>query len=727
MIVFLLLCLSASGVKAQYKPYSPKVWHNGDTLQLPWSGGLDNPVISNIDLDFDGVQDLFIYEKSGNQKLTFLQKGQPGQSVWQYAPEYAAAFPDAVVKWMVLKDFSCDGQPDIFTGNSTGRILCYKNVSPPGGPLQFALFANPVKTRYPFFTDLSFTTTDLPAWEDIDGDGDLDFLTFGGISTTVEFHRNYAMENYGRCDTFDLRLEFDCWGYFSENQFNNNITLGISCKGKGGDAASGKTLHAGSTILAFDADGNGTKEVLIGDISYNNMVFLTNGGTLQDAQMTAKDTLFPAYDTSINLQVFPAAYFVDINNDGNRDLVVAPFPENASWNVGNVWYYENMATDASPVFAFQTDSLLNGQMIDVGSDANVAVLDENGDGLPDLLIGNFQEKSGNVQDRSTLTLYRNTGTAQQPEFELVDRDYLQLSTALGSQTSAVFPAVGDLDQDGDIDLIVGDMNGYIHVFINSGGAGNPVQFQLYAAQYNGIDVGAFAAPALADISGDGLPDLIVGKENGTISYFQNLGGMDGFSFSTVADDAFWGEVDVQPQCCTGYSTPHVFRETGDTTWHLWVGSEQGYIFQYSGVQVGSGQVFTKTDSLIPGVYKRGRIRVLRADLDDDGKDEMLTGTVAGGIHIYTPDQGSALQQSVSSYPPVRIYPNPGAGLVQWSGGPIQGLEEIQVIDIQGKIVKSFKGISGLNSIDISDLMPGMYSITFRYTHTLQSLLYMHKE
>lgn len=727
MILFLLLSVSAFGVQAQYMPYSPKVWHNGDTLQLPWSGGLDNPVISNIDLDFDGVQDLFIYEKSGNQKLTFLQKGQPGQSVWQYAPEYAVAFPDDLVKWMILKDFNCDGKEDIFTGNSTGRMVCYKNVSPSGGPLQFAVYANPIKTRYPFFTDLSFTTTDLPAWEDLDGDGDIDFLTFGGISTTVEFHRNYAMETYGRCDTFDMKLELDCWGYFSENQFNNNITLGISCKGKGGEAEPGKTLHSGSTIMAFDADGNGTKEVLIGDISYNNMVFLTNGGTLQDAQMTAKDTLFPAYDTPIDLQVFPAAYFVDVNNDGKRDLVAAPFPENASWNVGNVWYYENTNTDASPVFDFQTDSLLNGQMIDVGTDANVAVLDENGDGLFDLLIGNFQEKRSNSVDRSSLTLYRNTGTAQQPEFELADQDYLQLSTQIGAQTAAVFPTVGDIDQDGDMDLIIGDMNGFIHVFINAAGAGNPVQFQLYAAQYNGIDVGAFAAPSLADISGDGLPDLIVGKENGTLSYFQNAGGPDGFSFPAVADDVFWGEVDVQPQCCTGYSTPHVFRETGDTTWQLWVGSEQGYIFQYSGVQAGAGHVFSKTDSLISGVYKRGRIRVLRVDLNQDGRDELITGTVAGGVHLYTPDAGAALQGNISLDAPIRIFPNPGTGLVSWIGGSDMQLLRIQVMDAQGKVLLSMCPDTGANLIDIRDLSPGIYSITFIYTHTLQSFLYFQQE
>jgi len=700
-----LWCIAIFPASAQYIPYHPQVYERGDTLKLPWAGGLNNPVFSNIDLDLDGIPDLLIYEKAGKYVLPFLQKGAIGEQGWLYAPEYAQYFPQEQFNWLILKDFNCDGREDIFAGNSIGRIHCYKNTTPPGGPIQFTPFANPIKTRYPFFTDLSYTTTDLPAFEDVDGDGDLDFLTFGGISTTVEWHRNYAMENYNTCDTFDFRLEEDCWGQFSENQFNNNVTLGISCKGITGN---GKTMHAGSTILAFDGTGNGMKDLLIGDISYNTLVYLRNGGTPQAAYMTAKDTTFPSYSVPLNLQVFPAAYYVDINQDGKRDLVVAPFPENASWNVGNVWYYENTQTDASPVFDFRTDSLLNGEMIDVGTDANVSVFDENGDGLPDMLIGNFSYKSAGGNDYSALRLYHNTGTATMPVFTLADPDYLSLSSILGINIAAVFPAVADLDADGDIDLIIGDREGKIHVFKNSAGQGNPCVFTPFALNYNSIDVGSFSTPQLVDFDEDGLSDMIVGKENGTLSYFRNQGGSDGFFFPTQADDGFWGNVDVQEQCCTGYSVPCLFKDTLNT-WQLWVGSEQGYIYQYAGVNDLPGSVFTKTDSLIPGIYKRGRMRVLRADINADGVPEIFTGTEAGGVHLYKKDMNMQSLHPVHKYS-FKLYPNPGKGLLNWEGIPTNQSLSLRIYSITGQIVDSAELKPGTNTYRSSIISPGTYIV-----------------
>lgn len=709
-LIIILLCSYATNLNAQnWYYYNPPVLSGTDTLNLAWTGGLNNPIFSNIDLNFDGKQDLIVFEKAGKKILPFINQGNTGSTHWEYAPGYANSFPEEVATWILLKDFSCDGLPDLFIGNSTGRIKCYKNTSPIGGPLQFTLYANSLKTKYPFFTDLSYTITDLPALIDVDGDSDLDFLTFGGISTTVEWHRNYAMENYSRCDTFDFALESDCWGHFAENQFNNNVTLNISCKGITG---SPKTLHSGSTLLALDADGNGTKEVIIGDISYNTLVFLTNGGTPQQAFMTAKDTTFPAYSVPADVLVFPAAYFVDINNDSKRDLVVAPFPENASANVGNVWYYENTNTDAQPIFQFKTDSLLNNKMIDVGSEANVAVLDENGDGLMDILMGNYLTKLNSGTDKSELTLFRNIGTASNPVFTLSTNNYLNISGILGNTTAGIFPSTGDLDNDGDIDLVLGDMEGKIHFFLNSAGPGNPAVFSLHAQNYNNIDVGAFSTPQLVDLDEDGLLDLICGKENGTLSYFRNSGGSNGFSFPTIADDPFWGQVDVLQPCCTGYSVPHAFKIPGDTLWNLWVGSEQGYIFQYTGITTNSGAQFNLQDSIVPGVEKRGKIRVFLQDINQDGKPELFTGNLPGGCLIYT--QNTSNQTKVETEPnPLSIFPVPVINKLFWKieSGIIP--EEISVIDIQGRIIYNEKSNSTQGEINCVEFKSGIYFLETR--------------
>lgn len=705
LIIIILLYGSTTNINAQtWQYFNPPVLSGNDTLNLAWAGGLNNPVLSNIDLNFDGKQDLIIFEKAGKKILPFINQGNIGSTHWEYAPGYANAFPDESATWIILKDFSCDGLPDLFIGNSTGRIKCYKNTSPTGGPLQFTLYANSLKTKYPFFTDLSYTITDLPSLIDVDGDSDVDFLTFGGISTTVEWHRNYAMENYSRCDTFDFVMETDCWGHFAENQFNNNVTLNISCKGNTG---SPKTLHSGSTLLAFDADGNGTKEVIIGDISYNTLVYLTNGGTPQQALMTAKDTTFPAYSIPANVMVFPAAYFVDINNDTKKDLVVAPFPENASANVGNVWYYENTNTDAQPIFQFKTDSLLNNKMIDVGSEANVAVFDENGDGLMDILIGNYLTKLNSGTDRSQLTLFRNIGTPNNPAFTLGTSDYLTISGVLGNTIAGIFPATGDLDNDGDVDLVLGDMEGKIHIFLNSAGVGNPAIFSLHAQNYNNIDIGAFCTPQLVDLDEDGLLDLICGKENGTLSYFRNTGGPNGFSFPSIADNSFWGQVDVLQPCCTGYSVPHAFKIPGDTLWNLWVGSEQGYIFQYTGINTNTGIQFNLQDSIIPGVEKRGKIRVFLQDINQDGKAELFTGNLPGGCLIYTQNGNTSTIEN-TEINPLRIYPVPVLNTIYWEIQSATIPELLSLIDLNGKSIYRETPGAFQGEINCASLPNGIY-------------------
>ena len=66
--------------------------------------------------------------------------------------------------------------------------------------------------------------------------------------------------------------------------------------------------------------------LVLGDISYNTLTLLMNGGTAPNlnSAMISQDNAFPSNTTSVNQSVFPAGYHVDIDNDGKRDLVVSP-------------------------------------------------------------------------------------------------------------------------------------------------------------------------------------------------------------------------------------------------------------------------------------------------------------------------------------------------------------------------------------------------------------------
>ena len=176
-------------------------------------------------------------------------------------------------------------------------------------------------------TNLYVSSVDLPAIVDVDNDGDLDILTFIISGSTVEYHRNRSIENYGTCDSLEFNRADICWGKFSENPLDNGLTLGISCKPSNTimyPEPSNSARHAGSTLLAFDGDGDGDKELVLGDLTFNNMVYVQNGGTPNVAFMTSYDTLFPSNSVPIDIMIFPAAFHVDVNNDGLKDLLVAP-------------------------------------------------------------------------------------------------------------------------------------------------------------------------------------------------------------------------------------------------------------------------------------------------------------------------------------------------------------------------------------------------------------------
>ena len=61
-----------------------------------------------------------------------------------------------------------------------------------------------------------------------------------------------------------------CWGKFTETGITNTLVLSDNpntcSSGLLGRVASSR--HAGSTILTFDEDGDGDKDILLGDVSF---------------------------------------------------------------------------------------------------------------------------------------------------------------------------------------------------------------------------------------------------------------------------------------------------------------------------------------------------------------------------------------------------------------------------------------------------------------------------
>ena len=54
--------------------------------------------------------------------------------------------------------------------------------------------------------------------------------------------------------------------------------------------------------------------------------------------------------------MFPAAFFVDTDFDGKKDLIVSANAKNVSENETSVWFYKNMGSNSNPTFVYQTNA-----------------------------------------------------------------------------------------------------------------------------------------------------------------------------------------------------------------------------------------------------------------------------------------------------------------------------------------------------------------------------------
>jgi len=147
----------------------------------PWAGGMNSCQFGEIDLNLDGIKDLFVFDRNGDRILTFINGGTAGTIDYTYAPEYRDKFPE-LSQWVKLVDYNMDGKEDIFAYSpGFAGIQVYKNVSTT--TLEFELEVYPYITSYQGGGDVNILTTyaDYPGITDIDNDGDIDIIPFGGL------------------------------------------------------------------------------------------------------------------------------------------------------------------------------------------------------------------------------------------------------------------------------------------------------------------------------------------------------------------------------------------------------------------------------------------------------------------------------------------------------------------------------------------------------------------
>lgn len=722
-LLLLLFLITSTAVFAQYNfEYNPSlpVFVNSTQINNPWAGGLNNAQFSDFDFDFDGDLDLYIFDRSSNNIRVFLQEGTGINRHYEFLYNAEQYFPTDIRYRSTLVDFDNDGRKDLFA-YGIGGLAVYRNVGNAIDGLQWELFDDLLYSQYPNgYSNLYVSSYDIPAIVDVDFDGDIDVLTFHISGQHVEYHQNQSMELYGIPDSLIFELKNECWGKFSEDLGTSAVLLndpnspcvGGSIPNPERSIIEVSAKHAGSTLLALDMNNSGVLDLILGDVSYKNLTLLINGGSAPnlDSPMVSQDNNFPSNTLPAKMQLFPASFFLDVDFDGVKDLIVCPNAKTVSENRTSVLFYKNLGSNNNPTFVYSEKNFLQKDMIEHGTGSVPVFVDINEDGLSDLIIGNFYQYKDALDKESVLSYYLNTGTANAPSFTLIDDNYLDLNIAPYGLRS--IPTFGDIDNDGDQDMFLGREDGTLVYFQNTS-IGSGAVYSSGNINYKDnlnqtITVNSYCFPQLFDLNNDGLLDLILGKKTGELIYYRNIGTLASPSFELYNSNL--GNIDVSTANPDGYPAPHFFRHNGET--RLFLGDLTGRCNFYMDIDgnIDPTESFTLISDNYANISTQAYSSFWVNDLNNDGNLELYVGQDLGGIYRFEHDPNStASLDETTKEASVVLYPNPTSSsfTISTSG---ERIEFINITNIEGKIIHS-ETIEANNIVVNSSAYPsGIYFV-----------------
>jgi len=404
-----------------------------------------------------------------------------------------------------------DGDLDLLLGNADGKNLIYlKNGKKEFNlPVQDSIISYnghwPVGT-----TPVNMNSFPAPYMLDADGDGVKDILVAPNqVENTSSVDQTQQVWFYKNTGTnSNPTFKFERKNYFTDKILDHGGYTAPVLQDMDGDGDL-------DLIIATNGDNAKTRDKKDRLILYRNI-----GG--------AKNPVFKLQDEDLwgiskDSLIYLSVTFGDLNADGKTDMVTGNY-------YGDLYFYKNIGS--STTWAFTTP-IKNFGNIKVGTNSSPQLVDMDKNGLLDLVVG---EKNGNFN------YFRNTGSSTNPQFTLVDDtlgnfivnefDYNSNPPDFNS-TGNANGIITDLDNDGKYDMVFGGEEGKVRfrrfntinqtVYTED----STILFDSAFMSFTTMDYGNKSRPAVGDVDGDGVKDIIVGNDRGGISFLKGFVQVDG--------------------------------------------------------------------------------------------------------------------------------------------------------------------------------------------------------